>query len=64
MFNFAEKIEAMTTLQFEVQDEYIKLFGLEKIKKIIAKELAYQHSRLLREQVSKRLNCFTVEIKL
>ena len=54
----------MTTLQFEVQDEFIKLFGLENIKKFIAEELAYQHARLLKEQVSKSLNCFTVEIKL
>lgn len=45
----------MTTLQFEVQDDMIRLFGMERIKNFLEEELAYQRFRLLEKQVLKAL---------
>ena len=45
----------MTTLQFEVQDDMVKMLGLERIKKFLEEELAFQRFRILDKQVQKAL---------
>ena len=45
----------MTTIQIPVQDDLIRLFGLEKIKKSIEDELAYQRFRLMEEDIQKAM---------
>jgi len=43
----------MTTIQLPVQDDLIRILGVEKIKKIMEEELEYQRFRLLEEDIQK-----------
>ncbi len=45
----------MTTIQVPVQDDLIRLLGVEKIKKIMVEELEYQRFRLLEDDVQKEM---------
>jgi len=52
--NFVNKqfnILIMTTLQIDVQDDVINVFGIRAVKKFIEQELAFQKFRLLEVEI-------------
>jgi hypothetical protein len=45
----------MTTLEISIEDDLIKLFGLERIKSFIDEALAYERFRMLEMEIIKAL---------
>ena len=45
----------MTTIEIQLQDDLIRQFGLEAIRRMITDELAYQRFRLLENNIQEAL---------
>jgi len=46
----------MTTVQIDIQDDLINLFGVQALKQFIEDELAYQRFLLLENEIQNELN--------
>lgn len=45
----------MTTIEIQLQDDLVRQFGVEAIKRMIADELSYQRFRLLENNIQEAL---------
>ena len=46
----------METVSVKVQDDLVKLYGIEAIKKLLEEELEYQRFRLLENRIQKAMS--------